>query len=244
MVTNPYFNNWDQTGEQRLLEDLVIESIKIYGNDMYYIPRYLDNHDTLYQESDIKNFESAHLVEFYISNVDGWEGDGSFLSKIGGWEIRKQITLVIAQRVFQEEVNAYEPTLQLTRPREGDLIYFPLNQKCFQVHYVDKWDMYYQLGALQTWKLTCELFQYSAERFNTGIPEIDRLAWAHSLDIFDNALHDEYGNPLLDESNNFIVPETFDNSTIVPLADNDILQQESDTFVDFTEIDPFSEGNV
>ena len=104
--------------------------------------------------------------------------------------------------------------------------------------------MYYQLGTLQTWEMTCELFEYSSEKFETGIEAIDTLMNRFSFDIYANALQTEDGDQILDESNNYIVPETFDTITIDPLADNDRIQVESDEFVDFSVTDPFSDGNI
>ena len=124
---------------------------------------------------------------------------------------------------------------------EGDLIYFPLNKKCFQIKYVNKFEMFYQLGALQTWEMTCELFEYSNENLNTGIPEIDSLQKKFSQNQFDWLLRDEDGNALLTEEGDYIVLE----SAPVPAgADNDWIQQESDQFVDWTTVDPFSERNI
>ena len=132
----------------------------MYGEDMYYCPRVLKNYDPLYTADDSSEYDSAYLVELYIKSVDGFSGDGNFLSKFGV-EIRDQVVFSIAQRVFNQEIGTQ--TKQI-RPNEGDLIYFPLNNKCFQIKYVNKFEMFYQFGALQTWELTCELFEYSNEK--------------------------------------------------------------------------------
>ena len=132
--------------EQLLLENLIIESIRIYGQDMYYIPRKLNNYDNVYGADDQSSYENAYSIELYIKSVDGFSGDGDFMSKFG-IEIRNQVVFSVAQRRFNEEIGEY--TTQV-RPNEGDLIYFPLNKKCFQIKYVNKFEMFYQLGALQT----------------------------------------------------------------------------------------------
>ena len=237
MATNFFFNNFQSSQEQLLLENLIIESIRIYGQDMYYIPRKLNNYDNVYGADDQSSYENAYSIELYIKSVDGFSGDGDFMSKFG-IEIRNQVVFSVAQRRFNEEIGDY--TTQV-RPNEGDLIYFPLNKKCFQIKYVNKFEMFYQLGALQTWEMTCELFEYSNENLNTGIPEIDSLQKKFSQNQFDWLLRDEDGNALLTEEGDYIVLE----SAPVPAgADNDWIQQESDQFVDWTTVDPFSERNI
>lgn len=240
MATSTYFNNFASSQEQLLLENLIIESIKIYGNDVYYLPRRADKVDELYGESAVMSFDTAYMVEMYINSVDGFTGDGSFMSKFG-LEIRDEVTFTVAQRIFNEEVDTYEE-ITLHRPREGDLIFFPLNDKCFQIKYVNNKPYFYQLGALQTYQLTCELFEYSGEKFTTGIAEIDKLQKNHSIDILDYAIKTEDGYYLVDENGDYIVNEKFNLETIDPNADNDWIQQESDQYLDFTEYDPFSEN--
>jgi hypothetical protein len=237
VATNFYFNNYQNSQEQLLLESLIIESIKIYGEDMYYVPRTLNNKNEVYGEDDISSYDSATLVEFYIKNVDGFGGDGNFMSKFG-LEIRDQVTFVIAKRVFDEEIGW---AANYVRPREGDLIYFPLNHKLFQIKYVDNKPIYYPMGALQTYELTCELFEYSGEQFNTGVADIDDIQDKLSLDIFDYGINTEDNFTLATEDDDLLVLENFAVETIDPLADNDSIEQEALDFLDFTERDPFSE---
>lgn len=240
MATSVYFNNFQSSQEQLLLENLIIESVKIYGHDIYYVPRRMDNIDEIYGTDPTAYFNTAYMVEMYINSVDGFTGDGNFLSKFG-LEIRDQVTFTVAQRVFNEEVDVYESTT-LHRPREGDLIFFPLNNKCFQIKYVNNKPYFYQLGALQTYELVCELFEYSGEKFNTGIEEIDSLQKDHSIDILDYAIKTEDGFYLRDENNDYLVNESYKMETIDPNADNEWIQQEGDEFLDFSEYDPFSEN--
>jgi hypothetical protein len=240
MATNFYFNNFQNSQEQLLIENLIIESIKIYGQDMYYVPRVIKNKDEIYGADDISEYNRVYPVEFYIKSVDGFTGDGNFMSKFG-LEIRDQVVFSIAQRVFYEEVGLDS---NLLRPNEGDLIHFPLNNKLFKIMYVNKFEMFYQLGALQTWEITCELFEYSSEKFNTGIPAIDSIQQNLSLNIFDWALLDEDGERILDENSDYIVMENFTLETIDALADNSFIQSETDDFLDFTEKDPFSENGT
>jgi hypothetical protein len=240
LATNFFFNNFKSSQEQTLLEDLIIEAIKIYGEDIYYVPRNIGDLDKLYTADDASYYNTAFLIEMYIKSVDGFQGDGNFMSKFG-LEIRDQVVFSVAQRIFSQEIGSYT---SLVRPREGDIIFFPLNNKCFQIKYVNKFEMFYQLGALQTWEMTCELFEYSDEQFNTGIPQIDRIQTTMSTNILDWSITDEEGNYLLDEYDNYIVTEQYHLEDIVGTGVNETIQTESNTFVDFSVKDPFSEGHI
>jgi len=239
MSTNFYFNNYKSSGEQDLLENLIIEAIKIYGEDMFYIPRNINNLDQVYTADDQSSYTNAYLVEFYIKSVDGFSGDGNFMSKFG-LEIRDQVIFSIAQRTFSNEIGAYTA---ITRPREGDLIYFPLNNKCFQIKFVNKFEMFYQLGSLQTWEMTCELFEYSDETFSTGIPEIDRIQTQYSTNILDYSIMTEQNEPITNEDDDYIEVEQYNLDNIEGTGTNDIMANESSGFIDFTAQDPFSEGH-
>lgn len=240
MATSVFFNNFKAFGEQTLLEDLIIESIKIYGQDMWYIPRKLNAYDDVYGEDAKSSYEMAYEIEMYIKSVDGFTGDNDFMSKFG-IEIRDQVIFSVARRRFQEDVGNI--TTQL-RPNEGDLIFFPLNQKCFQIKYVQNFEMFYQLGSLQTWEMTCELFEYSGETFSTGILAIDSIQTDNDLNQYNWALKDTAGNYLIDEEGNLLTQENKSTEDLVFGADNDEIQEESDLFVDFSAIDPFSEGKI
>ena len=209
---------------------------------MYYIPRTLNNYDKLYGADDQSSYDQAIPLELYIKSVDGFSGDGDFMSKFGV-EIRNQVVFSVSQRRFTDDVASL--TTQ-PRPNEGDIIYFPLNHKCFQIKYVDKFEMFYQLGALQTWELTCELFEYSNEKFNTGIAEIDSIQLDYGTDILDYLITTEQEGidppiPFVTEDElYYYVNEAFGN----PNSDNTEIQTESDNFIDFTAIDPFAEGHI
>jgi hypothetical protein len=240
MATNFFFNNFQASQEQLLLEDLIIESVKIYGHDMIYIPHKLNNYDNVYGADDQSSYELAYPIEIYIKNVDGFGGDGEFMAKFG-IEIRNQVIFSVAQRRFNEEVGEF--TTQV-RPNEGDLIYFPLNRKCFQIKYVNKFEMFYQLGALQTWEMTCELFEYSGELMNTGIPEIDSLQAKFSTNILDWTILSEDRFDLITEDGDYIIQEGSSLNDLIAASDNLEIQTESDKFVDFTAYDPFSERMI
>jgi len=239
-TVNHYFNNFASFGEQNLLEDLIIESIRIYGQEMYYIPRTLNQYDDVYGEDAQSSYEKSFPIEIYIKSVDGFSGDNDFMSKFGV-EIRDQVIFSVAQRRFQDEVGVV--TKQI-RPNEGDLIYFPLNKKVFVIRYVQKFEMFYQLGALQTWEMTAELFEYSNELFSTGIPEIDKIQKDNDLNQYTRALKDQNGVYLTDELGYLLLMPGKSLNDIDAAADNDEIQTESDAFIDFSAIDPFSEGNL
>lgn len=239
MATNFYFNNFQASGEQSLLENLIIEAIKMYGEDMIYIPRNIGKLDQLYTSDDQSYYKQTYDIEMYIKSVDGFSGDGNFMSKFG-LEIRDQVIFSVSQRIFSQEIGAY--TAQV-RPNEGDLIYFPLNKKCFQIKFVNKFEMFYQLGTLQTWEMTCELFEYADELMETGIQEIDSLQTKYSTNELDYALRDTLGNLLQNENGDFIMNENYNLDTIIGTGTNDVMANESNGFIDFSQVYPFSEGH-
>lgn len=241
MATNFFFNNYTNSQEQLLIEDLIVESIRMYGQDMYYMPRQLKAKNEVYGEDSSSEYRSFFNVEMYIKNVDGFQGEGEFLSKFN-LEIRDTITFTIAKRVYDAEVATVEAT---TRPQEGDLIYFPLTKKLYQIKFVEHEAIFYQLGAIQTYDLQCELFEYSGELLQTGLFEVDDLMTNYSYITSSYAIYTEDRNyySLTDEQG-FKLSNEFDLNTVDPISDNDEIQEESDTFVDFSEIDPFSTGAV
>jgi len=237
-TSNFFFNNFKSSQEQSLLENLIIEAISIYGLDCHYVPRKLNNYDSVYGADDQSSYEQAIPIVMYVENIDGFKGDGNFMSKFG-IEIRDQIILSVSQRIFNQEVSTL--TSQL-RPNEGDLIYFPLNNKCFQIKFTNKFEMFYQLGGLQTYQLTCELFEYSNEVFNTGIPEIDILQKNFDTNQLDFTILNENGYALINENGDYIVVESAIIKSQVENSDNQQISDESDQFIDFSTADPFGEG--
>jgi hypothetical protein len=240
MPTNVFFNNFQASQEQLLIEDLVIESIKIYGHDVFYCPRTLVNKDEIYGEDSISKYNTQYMVEMYIKNVMGFQGEGDFMSKFN-LQIRDQMTLTIARRTFFDEIGNVE---SIDRPQEGDLIYFPLNKKIFIVKFVEHEAIFYQMGALQTYDLQCELWEYSNEVLNTGIEDIDKLQKDYSFEMGVYGLLTENGYVLKDEDGYDLIQEQYNFSTQVgdSLEDNVEIQSEADNILDFSERDPFSEG--
>lgn len=215
-----------------------MESIKIYGHDVYYIPMVVVSKDQLYGEVSQPRYVNAYPIEMYIKNVDGFGGEGSFLSKFN-LEIREEIEFSISTRVFSEEVGVAE---DLTRPREADLIWFPLAGRLFKISFVDNKPVFYQLGTVAFYDLRCQLFEYSNEIFATGLPGVDDIAADYSIEYGLDELLLEDGSVLVDESGFSILQDGTTNDTSV-ISDNDYLQTAGTGIIDFTEFDPFSEGN-
>ena len=170
-TTNVYFSQGTQN-EQYLIEDIIIESLKIYGNEVFYIPRSLVSKDNVLGEDRLSQFKTAFPIEMYFENVDSFGGQGAFIQKFG-LMIEQSATLVVARRRWNQLVGRYGQTQIPSRPNEGDLIYFPLTGSLFELKFVQHQDPFYQLGKLYVYKLQVELFQYSSERIDTGIAEID-----------------------------------------------------------------------
>ena len=171
MSRNVYFTNGVRT-EQLLIEDLIIESLKIYGQDFFYIPRTLVSKDEILGEDRLSQFKSSFPIEMYFENVDSLAGQGAFIQKFG-LMMEQSATLVVARRRWEQLVGRYGVTQIPTRPNEGDLLYFPLTKGLFEIKFVQHQDPFYQLGKLYVYKLQVELFQYSSERIDTGVAEVD-----------------------------------------------------------------------
>lgn len=244
-TTNFYFNNFENTMEQRLIESLIIESIKIYGIEVFYMPRTLVAKDNLFGEDVLSKFEDAYAIEMYIKSVDGFSGDGDFLSKFG-LEIRDEMVLTVSQTRFHEEISDALTTEEIGRPAEGDLIYFPLNNKIFEVKFVEHEAVFYQMGSLQTYDLTLELWEYSHEQLNTDIAAIDAIETAYSGDMSFYQLLMEDGSVLAYENGDTAMNDGYRIEDTDSLANNEFFtaqtqQGSSLNFVDWSESNPFGE---
>jgi len=171
MARNVYFSQGTRN-EQYLVEDLIIESLKIFGQDFFYIPRTLVSKDNILGEDRLSEFKSSFPIEMYFENVDSFDGQGAFIQKFG-LMMEQSATLVVARRRWEQLVGRYGDTTIPNRPNEGDLLYFPLTKGLFEIKFVKHQDPFYQLGKLYVYKLQVELFQYSSERIDTGIEEVD-----------------------------------------------------------------------
>ena len=172
MATNVYFSPKVKT-EQNLYEDLVIESLKMYGQDVIYIPRQLISRDEIINE-DYSKFTDAYTIEMYIETSEGFAGEGDLLGKFGV-EIRDQATFVVSRKRWENLVGFYNNSINDARPSEGDLIFLPLSNSLFEIRFVEHEQPFYQLSNLPTYKLECELFEYSNEELETGIREVDAM---------------------------------------------------------------------
>lgn len=173
MAISKYFRKGIQT-EQRLVESLQIEAIQIYGNNVYYLPRTVNGFDQILNEDAESQFNSAWLIEMYPEDVTGFQGQGDLMSKFG-LEIRDEITLIVAKRVWEKwvGVNTSRPNV---RPDEGDIIFLPWSKSYFEITFVEHEEPWYQMMDLPVYKLRCSLFELNGEKFNTGFREIDAMA--------------------------------------------------------------------
>ena len=207
MATNIYFSRGTKS-EQDLYEDLIIESMQIYGQDVYYLPREIVAEDKLLGEDDPSKFEEAHKVEMYIENTEGFEGEGDLFTKFG-IQIRDQATFIVARRRWRTTVGDESNTIQIDRPREGDLIYLPLSKSLFQIMHVEHESPFYQLKNLPTFKMQCELFEYTGEDFDTDIDEIDDIdasyAYEYHLEMADDSYYFEVGENIEQQLANNVI---------------------------------------
>jgi|TARA_R110000803_G_scaffold209123_2_gene278378 hypothetical protein len=219
MALNAYFdqggglNSSGFSAEQSLIQNLYTEAIKIYGFDVFYIPRTLVNVDKIFEEDELSKFTSAHSIEMYLQSVDGFEGEGDFLSKFGV-EIRDRASFVVVKNRWTEAVDDNASLIIEGRPNEGDLIYFPLTKGLFEISFVEHENIFYQANNIYTYRIDVERFVYSSEKIDTGIADIDAIEDARSTDMLTYELIEENlflledGDPLLLENGNRLRNET------------------------------------
>ena len=185
MPRNVYFSQAVKS-EQNLYEDLIIESLQIYGQDVYYIPRTLVNRDNVLNEDPASTFDDAYLLEMYIENTEGFEGAGDLYSKFG-LEIRDDATFIVSRRRWETRVGVFDDNTIDPRPQEGDLIFLPMTNSFFEISYVEDDSPFYQLSNLPVYRMQCTLFEYNDEDFDTGITSIDdataKVAYQLPMDI-------------------------------------------------------------
>lgn len=230
MPLNPFFNSEKMTqgsmNEQMVLADLIEESIKAFGQEFIYIPRTLISKDEILGEDRLSKFEHAYPIEMYVETPNGFMGQGEFISKFG-YHLEQSIQVTMSRRRWSELVSRYGQTILTERPAEGDLVYYPIMRRLFEIKYVEKETNFWQLGSLPTFKLTIELFRYASERIDTGIVEIDAF---ESLKTFDTAQQ----NPKPDKNGNIGI-EQQDS-----FGDNFRLRREAQEIV-FNPANPFNE---
>ena len=217
MATNPYINLTNVGTEQRLVEDITVELIQGMGQDCYYIPRIYFHIDKLFGEDPTTSFEKTYKIEMYIQSYKGF--DGTDVITQFGLEIKDKISLLMARRRFREQVTVYDSSL--IRPREGDLIYFPLSKSLFEINFVEHENPLYPLGRLYSYQITAELFTYSYEKIDTVNSDINKP---------------------------YTTTRGFSGSTMIPLSNilgttmgiNDDLKQEGNSY-GFDPDNPFNE---
>ena len=166
------------------MENLIVESIEIYGQNIYYLPRTYVNRDTILNEVENSTFTQALEVRAYVNNVEGWEGQGELLTKFG-IRIEDKTTFIFSRKKFEEKVDDNAVLNVEGRPNEGDLIWFPITKHLFEIKFVEVERPFYQLGKGYVWECQCELFEYSDEQLDTGVAEIDAIetAFANSIKL-------------------------------------------------------------
>ena len=176
MALNPFFLQ-GSASEQRLVQDLINEQLKIYGVEIYYMPRKFIGTDTIMQESIVARFDDSFALEAYVQNYEGFAGSGDLMTKFGVRTV-DELTLVISQERYGDFISTFyqdgaDETKLTSRPKEGDLVYFPLSDSLFEIKFVEHESPFYQLGKNYMYELKCELFEPSDEVIDTSILDID-----------------------------------------------------------------------
>jgi len=258
MAVNHYFqggNGIGNTNEKRLYEDLIIEGLKIYGQDCYYLPRTLVNRDLILGEDSLSKFDDSYLLEMYMETTEGFAGEQEIINKFG-LEIREDTTFMISKRRWQDQVDSVHTLIKDGRPNEGDIIYMPLMNSFFEIQFVQDQEPFFQLGNLPVYKLRCTRWEYSSEQLNTGVADIDAAEDTYTLDQLAHqvSLENETGSIILendaaDGNVNYMLLETYAIQTQSTGSQNIDLDNEAgfdtasvlDDILDFTERNPFGE---
>lgn len=266
MARKRHFNQYSTTSEQDLVEDLVIESMKIYGVQAYYLPRTHVNLDLFYGEDASVLYDDAIELEMYIKSYDGFGGQMDFISKFG-LQVDKQVTFSISQKRFGQALKtslvteyAYNMLDEdgnellldgtdvydysaILRPREGDLIWLPMVKSMFEIKYTEYQEYFYQLGKVYTYEMRCDRFEYQSERLDTDVTEIDAIEDNYSMatNVLDELLVEDETKLLLEDDTTIIL----EGDTIVSranTADNDFITSAivDDDVLDFSEANPFA----
>mgnify|MGYP003150473881 FL=1 len=245
MSVNHYFQSGTTIGrnsEQLLHEDLIIECLKIYGFEVFYLPRTSVNLDKIFNEDPLNLYKQCYPLEMYLTDIDGFGGEGDLLTKFGV-EIRDSANFIVSRRRWDQSVAKAGDVQLATRPAEGDVLYFPLTKSFFEIRRVEGTDPFFQLGKLYVYQLYAELMQYSSERIDTDRDDIDDIERISSLDVknFEVLLEDDTRLLLEYTANSAIILESFDVEEIDAAAQNDTFDIESLGVLDFSEKNPFGE---
>jgi len=269
MAVNHYFQGGRGIGndsEKRLHEDIIIESLKIFGQDIYYLPRTLVNRDLVLGEDTSSRFDDSYLLEMYFETTEGFAGENEIINKFG-LEIRDDTTLVLSKRRFEDHVGSKATLTATGRPNEGDIVFVPLLNSYFEIQFVEDQEPFYQLGNLPVYKLKVTRWEYANEQINTGNELLDQVEDKYTLDQLQHKLTLEYGQEVLTGAGSIqledyhdystgqpalLMQETFVEANIQtqsPYASNLDLNTEAgydttsttDDILDFTERNPFGE---
>ena len=242
MPTSVYFDT-GTIPEQRLYEDLIIEQLRAFGQEVFYLPRTLVNEDTIFGEDPLSEFNDAYLIEMYVENIEGYDGEKELMTKFG-LDIQNEVTFVVARRRWEQLISIDQNLIVSTRPNEGDLVYFPRTKHIFEISFVDHDDPFYQVQNLPVYKLKCRSFDYSSEQIDTGIVEIDNIETTYSLDVlsYQLTLEDGTGSVLQEvDGTNYLLNEDFTIEIKDTKAQNDIFDTFNNTVLDFSESNPFGD---
>ena len=258
MAVNHFFQGGNGIGnknEKSLYEDLIIEGLKIYGHDVYYLPRTLVNQDLILGEDSLSKFDDSYLIEMYVETTEGLAGEQELINKFG-LEIREETTFMLSKRRWNDAVDSYHTMIKEGRPNEGDIIYYPLLNKFFEISFVEDQEPFFQLGNLPVYKLRARTWEYSSEKLDTGVADIDSAEDQFSLDQLAHQfmLEDDSGalqleNDSVNGDKNYFINEEYNLQTQSTYADNLDLDaaagfntaDTSDDILDFTERNPFGE---
>lgn len=260
MPTNVYFDHGN-TNEQRLYEDLIIEQLSIYGQDVYYLPRTIVNEDSILGEDTASKFTSAYAIEMYVENTDGFAGEQEIVRKFG-LELRDDVSLVVSKSRWEKILEAENNLIVSSRPNEGDLIWFARVNAFFEIQFVEHEQPFYQVHNVPVYKLRCTKWEYSSEEISTGLSDIDITEDELSTNMLDYQVSFESGLPQgsvmmesdIPDERSFILLE----SAPAELGDKQIVDQShkfeaasgvtstgdsTDDILDFSERNPFGESD-
>ena len=265
MPVNHYFQGGNGIGnqnEKRLYEDLIVEGLKIYGHDVYYLPRTLVNRDLILGEDTTSRFDDSWLIEMYIESTEGFAGQQEIVSKFG-LEIREDTTFMVSKRAWDYHVGLKDSLIATGRPNEGDIIYYPLMNSFFEIQFVEDQEPFFALGQLPVYKLRVTRWEYSSEKLDTGLEAIDGAEDKYTLDqlnykfSLESGVETGEGSILLEQDlptgePAFLLNEDFSESVIQTqsaYASNTDLDTEAgfdtssalDDILDFTERNPFGD---
>ena len=218
MAINHYFQGGRGIGnaaEKLLHEDVIIESLKIFGQDVYYMPRTLVNRDLVLGEDTSSRFDDSYLIEMYFETNEGFAGENEIINKFG-LEIRDDTTLIVSKRRFEEHVANTANLIASGRPNEGDVLFVPLMNSFFEIQFVEDQEPFYQLGNLPVYKLRVTKFEYSNEQINTGQELLDQAEDKFTLDTLQHKFSLESGQVALTGEGSIMLEDYHDYSTGQP----------------------------